>query len=113
MKISIPLGLKLVSFLLPFGCSGPSSDTDLNPVASVENADVDHASISAAQKVNQFLEAHLQQEQLKPNQTISDEVFVRRVYLGIIGRIPTIAEFFNNKTATNQDYQPNRDSAVP
>ena len=53
---------------------------------------MDDPSVSAALKIDQLLEAHLGKEQLKPNPTIRDEVFVRRVYLGIIGRIPTIAE---------------------
>lgn len=48
--------------------------------------------ITAARKIDRLVEAHLQKEQLKPNPTIGDEAFARRVYLGIIGRIPTIAE---------------------
>jgi hypothetical protein len=69
MKTSNPLGLKLVCVLLLVGCSGPSSDTDIDPISAVENADVDNDSIFLAQKIDQLIEVHLQKEQLKPNQT--------------------------------------------
>lgn len=77
-----------------FSCflSCSESPTDTDPIAGVEKAGLDDPSLSAALKIDQLLEAHLSKEQLKPNPTIRDEVFVRRVYLGIIGRIPSIAE---------------------
>lgn len=48
--------------------------------------------LPAAQKIDAFVATHLAKEKLMPNPTITDEQFVRRAYLGIIGRIPTIAE---------------------
>ena len=46
----------------------------------------------AAEKVDQFILENLQSKQRDPNPPISDEQFTRRVYLAIIGRIPTTAE---------------------
>ena len=46
----------------------------------------------AAEKVDSFLNAHLEAEGLTPNPTISDDQFLRRTYLAIIGRVPTIEE---------------------
>jgi hypothetical protein len=79
MKIPLPFGHPSIFFLLlvSFAISTVAADFDPRP---------------AAQKIDVFVEAHLQKEQLKPKPTINDETFVRRVYLGIIGRIPTIAE---------------------
>lgn len=56
----------------------------------------------AANKVDQFILAHLKSKNLRPNRTITDEQFVRRTYLTIIGRIPTTSEsagFLNSSDA--------------
>lgn len=47
---------------------------------------------SAAGKIDEFILAHLEKEDLKPNPFVSDEQLARRTYLAIIGRIPTISE---------------------
>jgi hypothetical protein len=46
----------------------------------------------AAEKIDQFVDANLAEQKLEPYPEISDEQFVRRTYLAIIGRIPTVAE---------------------
>lgn len=46
----------------------------------------------AAEKIDQLLNANLEEQDLEPYPEISDEQFVRRTYLAIIGRIPTISE---------------------
>jgi hypothetical protein len=46
----------------------------------------------AAQTIDEFLHAHLNTQSLEPNPVITDEQFVRRLYLSIIGRIPTVSE---------------------
>ena len=79
MKTPIPTGLASICVLLLVDLSTPTVGAEMNPNA-------------AARKIDQLIEAHLQKEQLQPNPIISDETFVRRAYLGIIGRIPTIAE---------------------
>ena len=58
----------------------------------------------AAEKIDSFLNANLKREKLQPNPIISDEQFLRRIYLSVIGRIPTILEANNflNLTADNK-----------
>jgi len=46
----------------------------------------------AAAEIDALLEVHWQSQGVKGNAPISDEVFVRRVYLDLAGRIPTSAE---------------------
>lgn len=43
-------------------------------------------------KIDQYVEAGYRQHGIQPNLPASDEVFVRRIYLDIIGRIPTQEE---------------------
>ncbi len=46
----------------------------------------------AASAVDSILESHWKSKGLKPNAPISDEVFLRRVFLSLAGRIPTPTE---------------------
>jgi len=46
----------------------------------------------AVAKINQLIKVQLDENQLKPNPVASDEVFVRRIYLDLIGRVPTKRE---------------------
>jgi hypothetical protein len=46
----------------------------------------------AASRIDALLERHWQEKGLSPNAPASDEVFLRRVYLDVIGRIPTLEE---------------------
>jgi hypothetical protein len=48
--------------------------------------------ITANQRIDLLVAKQLDAEGLKPNPIASDEIFVRRIYLDIIGRIPTRAE---------------------
>ncbi|MDF1860370.1 MAG: DUF1549 domain-containing protein [Verrucomicrobiales bacterium] len=56
--------------------------------------------MKAARKIDALVEAGLKKNDLKPNAEISDETFLRRAYLDIVGRIPTIeeAEEFHGST---------------
>ena len=47
---------------------------------------------SVAAEIDDLILAHLKAEELEPNPTISDGQFLRRTYLAIIGRVPTIEE---------------------
>src|SRR5258708_6803675 len=61
-----------------------------------------HVSASASQQIDALLAADWAKHNLKPNPPASDEVFVRRVYLDVIGRIPTYreaAEFLGSNDA--------------
>lgn len=49
----------------------------------------------AAKKVDQLVEAGLKKHKVEPNAAINDETFLRRAYLDIAGRIPTIEEAEN------------------
>jgi len=57
----------------------------------------------ASKKIDSFLNAHLKGKELAPNPTISDEQFLRRTYLTIIGRVPTIEEADQFLEATDPD----------
>lgn len=47
---------------------------------------------ATAAKIDELVNAKLAKEKIQPNKPASDEVFVRRVYLDIAGRIPTLQE---------------------
>ncbi len=47
---------------------------------------------AAAREVDRLVEQNLAAKQQKPNPIVDDATFVRRAYLGIVGRIPTGAE---------------------
>ena len=50
---------------------------------------------AASKKIDQLVQAGLKKKKLKRNSKIDDHTFVRRAYLDIIGRIPTIEESEN------------------
>lgn len=57
---------------------------------------------ATATKIDALVNAQLAKEKIQPNAPASDEVFVRRVYLDVVGRIPTLpetTEFLKNSDA--------------
>jgi hypothetical protein len=48
--------------------------------------------VAAAREIDSLLASDWEAHKLKPNAPIADEVFVRRIYLDIAGRIPTVRE---------------------
>jgi len=50
------------------------------------------AAIAAARQIDMHVHRVLQQADIEPNAPLTDEQFLRRVYLDVIGRIPTHAE---------------------
>ncbi|WP_254509816.1 DUF1553 domain-containing protein [Anatilimnocola floriformis] len=57
---------------------------------------------ASAQSIDQFINARLQSENIKPTQLIDDAAFVRRIYLDVIGVGPTadaVQKFLNDKSA--------------
>ena len=50
---------------------------------------------AAAAKIDQLVEGMLAKQGVKPNEAINDATFVRRAYLDITGRVPTIEEAEN------------------
>ena len=57
----------------------------------------------AARKIDDFLYANLEKEEVSPNDQISDEQFLRRAYLNVIGRIPSISEADEFHQSTSED----------
>jgi len=60
---------------------------------------------SSSAKIDQFIESQLEKSGKKPNPEIDDHRFLRRAYLNIIGRIPTIEEsenFFLGSASTRR-----------
>jgi hypothetical protein len=57
----------------------------------------------AAQKIDTLLAKHWQQHKLTANPPASDETFVRRIHLDIIGRIPTMQETQAFLKSTDKD----------
>lgn len=85
MRTSLQL---LFSALLSSFCiAGPNvaSTTGALSVGQLEN-------LTPEQRIDYLVTAKLKEQKIKPNAALSDESFVRRAYLDIIGRIPTIEE---------------------
>ncbi|MCW0219249.1 MAG: DUF1549 and DUF1553 domain-containing protein [Prosthecobacter sp.] len=58
-----------------------------------------------AQQIDQMVSAKLAKEKIDPTAPVTDEVFVRRIYLDISGRIPTLKEttdFLADKSANKR-----------
>ncbi len=76
----------MLRFLLPTAVAATLAATHcFHAAAALEP----NAAPSASAQVDALLAADWQKEKLSPNAPISDEVFVRRIYLDVIGRIPT------------------------
>ena len=54
--------------------------------------------------IDKLITAGLEEKNIKPNPLINDDVFLRRVYLDVVGRIPTIDEYnsFMNSNDPNR-----------
>lgn len=59
---------------------------------------------AASKKIDTLVEKAYRQHKVTANPEVSDEVFLRRIYLDIIGRIPSLreAQIFNQSTAANK-----------
>ena len=56
-----------------------------------------------SEEIRQLVDKKLTENNLSPNKPISDEVFLRRVYLDVVGRIPTLHE--SNEFLSSKDSQ--------
>ncbi|MGC6447927.1 MAG: DUF1549 and DUF1553 domain-containing protein [Rubripirellula sp.] len=61
----------------------------------------------AAFQIDQLVEDQLREKDQRPNEMASDEVFLRRVYLDIAGRIPTLQEAKKFLDSANEDKREN------
>ena len=57
----------------------------------------------AAAKIDQLIAAKLVENKLTPNPVTPDDVFVRRIYLDLTGRIPTKRETLNFLESNDPD----------
>jgi Protein of unknown function (DUF1553)/Protein of unknown function (DUF1549) len=66
--------------------------TKVDMQVTAVNTGTRSAIMAAADRLDGFVETKLASEQIQPNELASDEVFLRRVYLDVAGRIPTLSE---------------------
>src|ERR1051326_2560428 len=59
---------------------------------------------AAARNIDQYLQAGYKEHKVQPNPPANDDVFLRRIYLDIVGRIPTGPETL----AFRDDHDPNK-----
>ncbi|MFG0262033.1 MAG: DUF1549 and DUF1553 domain-containing protein [Novipirellula sp. JB048] len=89
-----------VKIKLPASVLEPSS-------VSMEVAQVDPGARiriqTAARTLDRAVEAELAKQGISPNEMASDEVFLRRLYLDVAGRIPTLEEATEFLAATHPD----------
>ena len=85
-----------VAFALLLAASAPAGaakpgDVKSPPAKSVADVPLSKT-LAASRQVDKLIEAGYAKQSIEPNPITSDELFVRRVYLDIVGRIPTHAE---------------------
>ncbi len=86
---------KVFSFAAAAAAAAVLASTTPAPAAPGQRAPgagdaIDEAAVAA--EIDRLILARLEQEGLEPNADASDEVFVRRAHLDIVGRIPTKTE---------------------
>jgi len=82
-----------------------NGSVDWGPVTKVDAASLQHVR-DVAKDIDRFITSDLIRNQQQPNPRLSDELFVRRVYLEIGGRIPRLAEigdFVTSKDARKRE----------
>ncbi|MCC6881374.1 MAG: DUF1549 domain-containing protein, partial [Verrucomicrobiales bacterium] len=106
------LSLALVLVGLAFPCLSRSAENPAPVLAAVTvpaptgKASAGESRIPATDRLDQLDAANLAKQGLQPNPPASDEILVRRLYLDIIGRIPTKAEtlaFLDSKDPHKRD----------
>lgn len=74
-------------------------------VSNHAGADIKDSSVQT-REIDKFVNEGLAEQKIQPNESISDELFVRRIYLAVVGRIPTAAEtetFLNSSDSNKRD----------
>lgn len=87
-----PLGALVALAVLPLPAAAAPAAGQPHSRAEAPGQAGDKPKISASQRIDQMIEKNLADQGLRPNPPASDAVFVRRIYLDIIGRIPSRAE---------------------
>ena len=71
-------------------------------IVATTNAQAENPSDTSA-RIDEIIELDLKKHELQPNSPASDVQFVRRVYLDVIGRIPTDQEMQSFYAETKKD----------
>ena len=76
-----------------------------SPFSSKKNVDLSNAKnqAMASQYIDSLIERHLKASGQEPGLLVSDETFLRRAYLDIAGRIPTLAEYDRHVSLSKLD----------
>lgn len=91
------LGVAAVTFLAWMGhgvvaqvseVTTQPAESTLRAVKAVPMADI----LPLAQRIDRMIEAGYAEQKIKPNPLVNHQGFLRRTYLGIVGRIPTFDE---------------------
>ena len=89
MKSKTSARLFLFSFLLAFGTTvGEPASSKARP----DSAAPDRVLAEQAGQIDALIEAELQERRIAPASLTEDSVFLRRIYLDAVGRIPTLEE---------------------
>lgn len=93
--LALALGLALAG--TAFAAKEKKYDRSVKTVTLSKDAPTKRAPIEinlkeASAQIDQLVDAKLAKEKIKPNAPGSDEIFVRRIYLDLVGRVPTKAE---------------------
>ncbi len=97
----IALALAVASFMLPFEAANTANATS-TPVAHPFES---NSKATANNEIDKLTNAALQAKGIKPANLSSDEVFVRRVYLDVIGSLPRgheVRRFVKDKRANKR-----------
>lgn len=97
---------RIFTLLCAFGLASANAEPILVNAATAKAAKADPKleKLTPEQRIDFLVNEKLKEQKLKPNTPIDDAAFVRRAYLGIIGRIPTIeeAEAFHGEKYENK-----------
>ncbi len=101
------LGVLLVAN--PFVFAAKPEGSDKVPARSVSVKPSSNTStaktLAASQQVDKLIKADYVKHNIKPNKITSDEIFLRRIYLDVVGRIPSYDEsiaFLDSKDANKR-----------
>lgn len=77
--------------------------TTANGESHTANAATATEQTTAPKRVDQIVENQLKRMRLEPSEAAADNVFLRRIYLVTVGRLPTVAEAHDFLTSTDTD----------
>lgn len=81
-------------------CYANNNSTAASPTASAKSVTLKNI-VKISDQIDSLVLAKLEEEGIKRNPKTRDEVFLRRIYLDVVGRIPTLEEteaFLNSKS---------------